>query len=1012
MSRTRGPAWLLSCTCFMLLTLSAMAQVPQTNINDSETQLPNHILIVRGSLHNDVSPAVRDLPKLDQAAAAHVQHEAEPARRIPLPPGLKPDSEPDSVWQRTTTPGGVNGLNTAVTPFVSTTPGLSFDGIGVGFPGFTVGSAPPDTNGAVGATQYVQWVNSSFAVFNKSTGAIVSGPTAGNSLWSGFGGGCQTNNDGDPVVLYDKLANRWIFSQFSVSTTPFLQCVAVSTTSDATGTYNRYSFSYSGFDDYPKMGVWPDAYYQTFNMFNAAGTAFLGSDICAYNRTAMLAGQPATQVCFQQGSSIGGVLPADLDGTTAPPAGSPNYLVFFGTNNLNLFKFHVDFTTPANSTLSGPTVIPVAAFTALCNGGTCVPQSGTTNKLDSLADRLMFRLAYRNLGTKEALVVNHSVTAGSSGGVRWYEIDNPGGTPTLAQQSTFAPDTKFRWMGSVAMDHSGNMAMGYSVSSSTQNPAIAITGRLATDPTSTMQAETSIIAGTGSQTGTLTRWGDYSAMSVDPVDDCTFWYTTEYLKTSGTFNWSTHIANFKFASCGGVATPDYSLAASPSSLTITQGTSGNSTVTLTPVNGFTGSVALSASGLPAGVTAAFGTNPTTSTSVVTFTASSTATTGTSTVTITGTSGTLTHTTTVALTVNAAATPNFSLSASPTSVTVTQGGSGNSTITETPSGGFTGAVTLSASGLPAGVTAAFGTNPTTSTSVVTFTASSTATTGTSTVTITGTSGTLTHTTTVSLTVNAVATPDFSLSASPSSLTVKQGTSGTSTITETPSGGFTGSVTLSASGLPSGVTAAFGTNPTTSTSVVTFTASSTATVGTATVTITGTSGTLTHTTTVALTISSAAATQLIVNPGFENATAAPWTLTAGVLNTSASEPPHSGAKDAWLDGYGTTHTDTAAQTITIPSTATSATLTFWLHIDTAETTTTTAFDTLKVQVLNTSGTVLSTLATFSNLNKAAGYQQRTFDVTAFKGQTIQIKFTGTEDVSLQTSFVIDDVNVNVQ
>lgn len=362
---------------------------------------------------------------------------------------------------------------------------------------------------------------------------------------------------------------------------------------------------------------------------------------------------------------------------------------------------------------------------------------------------------------------------------------------------------------------------------------------------------------------------------------------------------------------------------------------------------------------------------------------------------------------------AQATPNFTLSASPSSASVTRGSSVNSTITETPSGGFTGSVTLSASGLPAGVTATFGTNPTTSTSVATFTASSTATTGTSTVTITGTSGTLTHTTTVSLTVNAVATPDFALSASPSSLTVKQGTSGTSTVTETPSGGFTGSVTLSASGLPSGVTATFGTNPTTSTSVVTFTASSTATVGTSTVTITGTSGTLTHTTSVALTISSSAtAQQLIVNPGFENATAAPWTLTAGVLNTSTAEPPHAGVKDAWLDGYGTTHTDTAAQTITIPSTATTATLTFWLHIDTAETTTTTAFDTLKVQVLNTGGTVLSTLGTFSNLNKAAGYQQHSFDVSAFKGQTIQIKFTGTEDVSLQTSFVLDDINVNVQ
>jgi len=358
-------------------------------------------------------------------------------------------------------------------------------------------------------------------------------------------------------------------------------------------------------------------------------------------------------------------------------------------------------------------------------------------------------------------------------------------------------------------------------------------------------------------------------------------------------------------------------------------------------------------------------------------------------------------------------PNFSLSASPSSLTVTQGSSGNSTITVTPSGGFTGSVSLSTSALPSGVTASFGTNPTTGTSVVTFTASATATTGTTSVTITGTSGTLSHTTSISLTVNATATPNFSLSASPSSLTVKQGTSGSSTITVTPSGGFTGSVTLSNSALPSGVTASFGTNPTTGSSVLTFTASSTATTGTSTITITGTSGTLTHTTTVSLTISSASATQLIGNPGFENGTAtAPWTLTAGVINNSASEPPHSGSWDAWLDGYGTSHTDTATQTVTIPSTATSATLTFWLHIDTAETTTTTAFDVLSVQVLNTSGTLLSTLGTFSNLNKAAGYTQRSFSMNAFIGQTVQIRFRGVEDTSLQTSFVIDDVNLNVQ
>jgi hypothetical protein len=520
----------------------------------------------------------------------------------------------------------------------------------------------------------------------------------------------------------------------------------------------------------------------------------------------------------------------------------------------------------------------------------------------------MYRLAYRNLGSHESLVVNHSVTAGSSGGVRWYEIQNPNGTPIVAQQGTFAPDSNFRWMASIGMDQAGDIAMGYSVSSSTVSPSVRFTGRTPADPANTMEAETNIVTGTGSQTGTLTRWGDYSAITIDPVDDCTFWYTTEYMKTSGTFNWNTRIANFKFPGCGG-------------------------------------------------------------------------------------------------------TPDFSLSASPTSVSVTQGGSGSSTVTVNPIGGFTGSVTLSASGLPAGVTASFGTNPTTSTSTVTFSASSTATTGTSTVTITGTSGSLTHTTTVSLTVTAPAQPDFSLSASPTSVAVTQGGTGSSTITVNKVNGFTGSVTLSASGLPAGVTASFGTNPTTSTSVLTFTASSTATVGTATVTVTGTSGTLTHTTTVSLTVNSSAAQNLIVNGGFENGSA-PWTLTAGVLNSSASEPPHSGTFDAWLDGYGTTHTDSATQTVTIPSTATTATLTFWLHIDTAETTTTTAFDKLQIQVLNSSNTVLATLGTFSNLNKAAGYSQKSFSVIQFKGQTIKIRFLGTEDVSLQTSFVIDDVALNVQ
>ena len=522
------------------------------------------LMTVRTEERHDVSQPLREMIQAAPKQALTI-HETEPVRRIPLPTGLAtlPD---DPVRQRTA------ASIAAFAPVV----GLGFEGLGNGQYGFSVTGAPPDTNGAVGATQYVQWVNTSFAIFNKSTGALISGPTAGNSLWSGFGGGCQSNNDGDPIVLYDKLANRWVFSQFSVTTTPYRQCIAVSTSSDATGTYNRYSFQYNNFDDYPKMGIWPDGYYETFNMFN--GNTFVGSDACAYNRTAMLNGTAATQVCFQQNSSVGGLLPADLDGTSAPPAGSPNYMLFYGTNNLNLYQFHVDFTTPTNSTFTGPTVIPVAAFSPLCGGGTCVPQPGTTNRLDSLADRLMYRLAYRNLGTHESLLVNHSVTAGSGGGIRWYEIQNPSGTPVLAQQGTFAPDSSYRWMGSIAMDQAGDIAVGYSISNgSSVFPSIAFTGRVASDPSGTLQAETSAVQGSGSQTSqtrSLTRWGDYSAMQVDPVDDCTFWFTTEYMKTTGTFNWNTRIASFTFPNCS----------TSPSTLplNVTVAGSANGTVTSSP----------------------------------------------------------------------------------------------------------------------------------------------------------------------------------------------------------------------------------------------------------------------------------------------------------------------------------------------------------------------------------------------------------------------------------------------
>jgi hypothetical protein len=258
------------------------------------------------------------------------------------------------------------------------------------------------------------------------------------------------------------------------------------------------------------------------------------------------------------------------------------------------------------------------------------------------------------------------------------------------------------------------------------------------------------------------------------------------------------------------------------------------------------------------------------------------------------------------------------------------------------------------------------------------------------------------------------PDFSLSISASDLSVTQGSNGTNTVTLAPTNGFVGSVNLSASGLPSGVTATFASNPATSSSLVSFAATSTATTGTVMVTITGVSGVLAHTVTFSLTINSGVVTQLLGDPGFEKGFHGhPWTTTPNVLNNSSEEPPHSGKWDAWLDGYGRTHTDTVTQTVTIPSNKGSATLSFWLHIDTAETTTTTAFDTLQIQVLNSSGTtVLATLATFSNLNHASGYQQHSFSMNSFIGQTVQIRFKGTEDSSLATSFVVDDTALNVQ
>ena len=425
--------------------------------------------------------------------------------------------------------------------------------------------APPDTTGDVGPNHYVQWVNLRYAVYTLTRDAsnnitafnLVAGfPKNGNTLWSGFGGRCQSDNDGDPIVQYDQLADRWILTQFAVSATPYTQCVAVSTTPDPTGTYFRYSYSYSrNFNDYPKMGVWPDAYYITYNMFRN-GASFVGNQVCAFERAQMLVGGAARQACAMTSTSNASLEPADLEGTTLPPAGSPNFLMSITSTTVNFWRFAVNWAA-GTGTLTGPTAVSgVAAFSRACGGGVCIPQPGTTNQLDSLGDRLMYRLSYRNLGTREALVINHSVTSGTGVGVRWYELTNATGqtlasaAPVLRQQGTFAPTNDFRWMGSAAMDKTGGIAIGYNISNaSTIVPSIRYAYRGPADPLGTLGNETTILVGSGIQTATLTRWGDYSTISVDPVDGCTMVFTSQYQPANGNFNWSTYIYTFKLSTC-------------------------------------------------------------------------------------------------------------------------------------------------------------------------------------------------------------------------------------------------------------------------------------------------------------------------------------------------------------------------------------------------------------------------------------------------------------------------------
>jgi uncharacterized repeat protein (TIGR01451 family) len=549
---------------------------------------------VRTADRFDVSPALRDIKPAKPLGRG--TGTTRPWADRPLPRTGKPSGPhaPDPVLQTS------RGKGDAAPSLPG--PTVNFDGMNVNTadPDFLF-ILPPDPNGDVGPNHYVQMVNSAFTVYSK-TGTPLFGPAQINSLWSGFGGKCQTNNDGDPIVQYDQLADRWLLSQFAVTDNngnfqaPFYQCIAISQTPDPTGAYFRYAFHMGDqyITDYPHIGVWPDAYYMSTNLFDHDnGDAFAGAGSTAFERAKMLAGDPGARMVDIRtlGGHYGGQLPSDLDGSTVPPAGSPDYFVeaddsgldpFFPVDEISVFEFHVDWVNTANSTFSLASTIPTAQFDAdVClttdpeHLAQCIPQEGTAFRLDAISDRIMYRLAYRNFGDHEALTFNHTVDIDGTdhAGIRWWELRKSPSASTdwtsVYQEGTYAGDNPsldidHRWMGSAAMDNSGDLALGYSLSGVDRFPSLGYVGRKPTDPLGTLpQGEVVMFGGGGSQNFPIGRWGDYSSLSVDPADGCTFWYTNEYYAavpdpTLNGAQWRTRIGAFKFPQCGAGSGADVS----------------------------------------------------------------------------------------------------------------------------------------------------------------------------------------------------------------------------------------------------------------------------------------------------------------------------------------------------------------------------------------------------------------------------------------------------------------------
>lgn len=454
-------------------------------------------------------------------------------------------------------------------------PILNFDGLSSNDTAAAYGfrAVPPDTTGDVGPNNYVQAVNLLVRIFDKS-GNPQTPPFKLSSLFAPLNTSCSRRDDGDPIVMYDQLADRWILSAFCTFQPPFRQMIAISQTGDPTGSYFVYEFIMPNYklNDYSKFGVWRDAYYMTSDQF--IGSDYAGTGAFAFDRDKMLAGDPTAGFIYFDLSSpslirLGGMLPSDLDGLRPPPVGAPNIFVSYTATEygdaqdaIRLFDFRPNFQNPTVSTFTERTESPisVAAFDPTSpNDRADIAQPEPGDFLDSQSDRLMYRVAYRNFGTEDSLVLNQTVRVTPvnqtyQAGVRIYELRRSGNSAfTVQNQSTIGGESGSRWLASAAQDNQGNIAVGYNSSSNEKKPAIIYSGRAASDSPNTLRDERILIAGDGVQTAFGYRWGDYSTMSVDPADDCTFWYTNQYYslesQEESPFGWKTRVGSFKFPTC-------------------------------------------------------------------------------------------------------------------------------------------------------------------------------------------------------------------------------------------------------------------------------------------------------------------------------------------------------------------------------------------------------------------------------------------------------------------------------